>query len=102
MTEVNREQFEHMQPALISKKNEFHLYGYTGITEKELWEYCIHSLWRNKDVTTMRTHQIANDILAILPDSYMTYTHIEEQREVDWFSELNKEELKLLLATERK
>jgi len=90
--------FTDMRPALISKKNEFHLYGYTTVTEEDIWIYCIRKTWRKKDVNSMHVYEIANDILRILPAAFMTYTQIEEQRSSDWFSDLNNDELQILLA----
>lgn len=89
--------FSHMYPALESKKTEFHLYGYTTVTEKDIWSYCVKKKWRKKDISTLREHVITNDILQILPAAYMTYTQIEAQRNSDWFSEINSDELQILL-----
>lgn len=93
--------FTKMIPALISKKNEFHLYGYTSVTEEDIWVYCLGKVWRNKEVNSLRIHHIANDILGILPAAFMTYTQIEEQRNSDWFSDLNSDELQTLLSPEK-
>lgn len=90
-----------MLPALISKKNEFHLYGYTTVTEEDIWIFCVRKIWRNKDMSSMRVYEIANDILKILPAAFMTYTQIEEQRTSDWFSAVNSEELEILLAPKK-
>jgi hypothetical protein len=86
-----------MLPALQSKKNEFHLYGYTTVTVEDIWIYCVRKLWRKKDVSKMRSYQITNDILQILPAAFMTYTQIEAQRNSDWFSDMNSEDLQILL-----
>ncbi|MEK3934092.1 post-transcriptional regulator [Sporosarcina sp. FSL W7-1349] len=93
--------FIHMLPALQSKKNELHLYGYTSVTEEEIWTYCVHKKWRKKDVDAMRVFEIAKDILRISPAEFMTFTQIEEQREGNWFSDLNSEELQALLAPQK-
>ena len=94
--------FSHMLPALESKKNEFHLYGYTTVTEEDIWTFCVQKKWRKKDVGSMRTYQIANDILQILPAAFMTFTQIEEQRNSDWFSDLNSDELQILLKPQKR
>ena len=86
-----------MLPALQSKMNEFHLYGYTTVTVEDIWIYCLRKIWRKKDVNEMRSYQITNDILKILPAAFMTFTQIEEQRNSDWFSDLNSDDLKILL-----
>lgn len=93
--------FTKMLPALESKKNEFHMYGYTTVTKEDIWVYCLRKKWRNKEVDSMRVHQIANDILQILPAAFMTYTQIEAQRDSDWFSDLNSDELQTLLDPDR-
>ncbi|MFS0575329.1 post-transcriptional regulator [Sporosarcina sp. 179-K 3D1 HS] len=95
------QQFTHMLPALDSKKNELHLYGYTSVTEKDIWTYCVRKKWRRKDVASMRVFEIAKDILRISPAEFMTFTQIEEQRDSSWFSDLNSEELQALLAPQK-
>ena len=89
--------FSHMLPALESKKNEFHLYGYTTVTEEDIWSYCVQKKWRKNAIGSMRTYEIANDILQILPAAFMTFTQIQAQRNSDWFSDLNSDELQILL-----
>ena len=91
-----------MLPAIESKKNEFHLYGYTTVTEEEIWTYCVRKKWRKKDIDSMKIHEIANGILQITPAEFMTFTQIEEQRGADWFSDFNSEELQLLLSPPKK
>ena len=95
------ELFNHMVPAIESKKNEFHLYGYTTVTEEDIWTYCIRKKWRKKEVDSMKMHEIVNGILQISPAEFMTFTQIEEQRGSDWFSDLNSDELQTLLAPQK-
>lgn len=90
--------YTNMLPALESKRNEFHLYEYTTVTKEDIWVYCVRKLWRNKNVETMSSHKIVNDILQISPAAFMTYTQIEAQRDSDWFSDLNSDELQILLG----
>ena len=93
--------YTNMLPAIESKMTEFHLYGYTTVTEVDIWTYCVQKKWRNKDVSSMRTYEIANDILQLLPAAFMTFTQIEAQRSSDWFSDLNSDELQNLLKKEK-
>lgn len=90
--------FTNMLPALESKRNEFRLYGYTTVTKEDIWVYCLRKVWRNQNVEEMSIHKIANDILQISPAAFMTFTQIEAQRDKDWFSDLNSEELQMLLG----
>lgn len=89
--------FMHMLPAIESKKTEFHLYGYSTVTNEDIWAYCVQKKWRKKDILAMRMHGMVNEILYVSPAEFMTYTHIEEQRDSNWFSDLNREELQILL-----
>ncbi len=93
--------FIQVLPAVESKKNEFHLYGYSTVTEEEIWTYCIRKKWRKKDVDSMKLHEIVNSVLQVTPAEFMTYTQIEEQRGSDWFSDLNSEELQILLTPQK-
>lgn len=90
--------FNHALPAIKSKKSELRLYGYTTVTEKDIWTFCVKKKWRKKDVASMRIHEVVNSILKLTPAEFMTYTQIEEQRDSDWFSDLNSDELQLLLS----
>lgn len=96
-----KEIFTNMYPVLESKEREFHLYGYTTVTKEDIWIYCIRKIWRNKNIEETPIHKIVNDILHISPAAFMTFTQIEEQREVDWFSDLNTKELQMLLGTQK-
>ncbi|KAA0965378.1 hypothetical protein FQ087_03460 [Sporosarcina sp. ANT_H38] len=90
--------FTHMLPAIESKKTEFHLYGYTTVTEEDIWTFCVKKKWRKKNIEEMGMHEIADGILKITSAEFMTFTQIEEQRSSNWFSDLNSEELQILLS----
>ena len=85
-------------PAIQSKQSELILYGYPTVTNWEIWDYCVKKKWRKKDLSTMRIHEIVNDVLRLTSAEFMTYTQIEEQRGSNWFSDLNSDELQLLLS----
>ncbi|GKV68758.1 hypothetical protein NCCP2716_12560 [Sporosarcina sp. NCCP-2716] len=97
----HEELFTHVRPAVESKRNEFHFYGYTTVTEADIWKYCVQKKWKKRSVPEMRTHEIINDVMELTPAEYMTYTQIEEQRGSDWFSDLNSDELQLLLSPKK-
>lgn len=98
MEENSKKIFINMLPAFESKRNEFHLYGYTTVTIEDIWNFCVQKIWRNKNIDEMAVHQIVNDILKISPAAFMTFTQIEAQRDADWFSDLNSDELQMLLG----
>ena len=93
--------FDHVRPAVESKMNEFHFYGYSTVTEQDIWKYCVQKKWRKRTIDDMRTYELINDVMELTPAEYMTYTQIEEQRASDWFSDLNSEELQLLLSPKK-
>ena len=89
--------FLHVLPALESKKSEFKVYNYGTVTENDIWKYCITKKWRKQNIATLPLHRIVNDVLSVTPAEYMTFVQIQNSRTSNWFSEINQEELKLLL-----
>ncbi|QUG42208.1 hypothetical protein KD050_02640 [Psychrobacillus sp. INOP01] len=89
--------FTHVLPAIESKRNEFVVYQYNTVTEKDIWKFCVTKKWRKKDIASLPLYQIINDILTISPAEFMTFEQIENQRTSNWFSEINQDELQLLL-----
>ena len=89
--------FTHILPALESKKTEFEVYQYATVTESDIWKYCVTKKWRKKDIANLRLYQIVNDVLSVSPAEYMTYEQIGQFKTENWFSEINKDELQLLL-----
>ncbi|TQR19220.1 post-transcriptional regulator [Psychrobacillus vulpis] len=97
MENTYEEIFKHVLPALESKKSEFEVYQYKTVSEKDIWNFCNTKKWRKKVVAEIPLHQIVNDILSISPAEYMTFEQIENFKTSNWFSEINQEELQLLL-----
>ncbi len=97
MAQQYEQLFTDMLPVIDSKKTEFHLYGYPTITNEDIWTFCVKKKWRKTDITSMRMHEMVHEILQVTPAQFMTFTQIEEQRGSDWFSNLNSEELQVLL-----
>lgn len=86
-----------VEPALISKVEEFKLLGYETITGDSLWSFLKNKKWRKQKVQ-LQMHEIVNDILAVKAGDFMNYMTIEafKQTEVD-FDFSNEEERKELL-----
>lgn len=89
--------YQHVLPALESKRNEFKYFQYDSVTEKEIWKYLLRKKWRKQDVSEMPLYQIINDIMSTSPAEYMTNSQVEEFKTSNWFSDLNQEELQVLL-----
>lgn len=90
--------FEKVMPALESKKNEFHYFDYPTVMETDIWKFLIDKKWRKKNVEEMHIYELVNDILETTPAEYMTHTQIQSFKATEnWFSEINKNELDVLL-----
>lgn len=93
--------FKQALPAVQSKRNELRLYGYPTVTDDEIWKYCIQKKWRKKKMEDMPIHEVVSGILRLTAAEFMTYTQIEQQRDSNWFSDLNNDELQLLLSPKK-
>lgn len=89
--------FNHVLPALQSKRNEFIFYRYDSVTEKDIWNYCVKKKWRKKIVNEIPLHEIINGIMETTPSAYIAHSQVEEFRTANFFSDLNQEELQILL-----
>lgn len=89
--------YQHVLPALESKQNEFKHYQYDSVTVEDIWKYLIRKKWRKRDVREMPLYQIINDIMQTSPAEYMTNTQVEEFKTANWFTDLNQDELQVLL-----
>ena len=91
-----QEIIHNLGPALKSKEQELHLYGYDTVTIEGLWDYLVHEKWDNSE-EEIRLHVVVNDILSIKPGDFMNYTTRNEYKEAPLNLKLDDEELKLLL-----
>ncbi|MCM3587700.1 post-transcriptional regulator [Mesobacillus maritimus] len=65
-----------VRPAMKSKLEEFEMFGYGSITEKELWGFLVNKKWK-KPKEDARVYEIVADILAVQPGEYMNYATVE-------------------------
>ncbi|QOR65660.1 post-transcriptional regulator [Cytobacillus suaedae] len=87
-----------VEPALISKLEEFELFGYDKVTEEELWEFLTKKRWKRAN-EERKLHEIVNDILSLNVSDYITYATIEAFKSSDnLFSEEGKESYKALFG----
>ena len=90
--------FEKIRPAIDSKIEECKYYQYDAITAEELWRYCVEKKWRKKNIEQLRLHEIIATIFAISPSDIVSFNQVEFLQSNDWFTDLNTEELKMLLG----
>lgn len=84
-----------VQPALISKLEEFKMLGYDSVLEDKLWEFLIKKKWK-KVKEDMKLYEIIQDILAVRVSDYISFATIEAYRTTEFTFE-DENELKELL-----
>lgn len=87
---------DHLGPALESKKQELHLYGYDTVSIEGLWDYLVNKKWK-KTEGEIRLHIVINDILTIKSGDFMNYTTRAEYKSAPLNMDLNEDELQVLL-----
>jgi Post-transcriptional regulator len=84
-----------VEPALISKLEEFRLLGYDSISENGLWEFLMKKKWK-KVKEEKRIYEIIDDILSIKVSDYISFTTIETYKNNDFDIEDENEWKELL------
>ncbi|MBU8879524.1 post-transcriptional regulator [Bacillus sp. FJAT-29790] len=84
-----------VQPALVSKLEEFSLLGYGSVAEHEVWEFLKRKKWKKKD-EGKQLFEIVEDILSIKVGDYFSFATIEAFKGAE-FAFNNEEELRELL-----
>ncbi|SEM32023.1 Post-transcriptional regulator [Mesobacillus persicus] len=67
---------KNVRPALKSKLEEFEVFGYGAVTEKELWEYLVNKKWK-KPREDVHLYEIVADILSVQAGEYMNFATVE-------------------------
>lgn len=62
---------EQIYPALMSKKDELLLMGYSEVTIDEIWECLKHHVWKNN--REKKLHEVVQDVLHLPSHTYMNY-----------------------------
>ncbi|NEU31559.1 hypothetical protein GN156_12370 [bacterium LRH843] len=75
-----------VEPALVSKVDEFHFLGYDRVTAEDVWECILYQLRKNKEF--IHLHSFVNTLLSLKPQTYMTWlTRKAYQNPTEWFAE---------------
>jgi hypothetical protein len=70
---------DEVQPAVKSKKEEFHFMGYESVTEEEIWNCVLARLKRKKE--DPRLHTLVDYILSLTLNDFMTWLTIQSYTE---------------------
>ncbi len=65
-----------VEPALVSKLEEFQLLGYDSVSEDGLWEFLTRKKWK-KVKDEKKLYEIIDDILSVKVSDFISYTTIE-------------------------
>jgi hypothetical protein len=72
-----------VEPALLSKLEEFRLLGYDAVSENGLWEFLTKKKWK-KVKEEIRLYEIIDDILAVKVSDYMNFATIETYKKSEF------------------
>jgi len=84
-----------VQPALVSKLEEFYLLGYDSVSEDGLWNFLTKKRWK-KVKEDINLYEIIQDILAVKVSDFINFATIEAYKTTE-FSFEDDNELKELL-----
>ncbi|MBT2694172.1 post-transcriptional regulator [Bacillus sp. ISL-55] len=68
--------YKQVKPALESKIEEFEIFGYEQVKEKELWDYLTKKKWK-KPKEEIQMYEIIADILSAKIGDVMNFTTVE-------------------------
>lgn len=84
---MNKQPFDeyrdHVRPAIKSKLEEFHLFGYEEVTEEKLWTYLKTKKW--KKTPELYVHEVVRDVLALKVGDFMNFATVESFKGGSWF-----------------
>lgn len=78
-----QELYNHLLPALKTKKNELKRNGYDYIKETDIWNYLSEKIWSK--ATNLRIDEMVNDIFNVddaLVDAYLRTKLNEKERKI--------------------
>jgi hypothetical protein len=84
-----------VEPALVSKLEEFRLLGYNEVSESGLWGFLTSKKWK-KVKEDIRIYEIIDDILCVKVSDYISYTTIQTYKNHEFNLE-DEDEMKELL-----
>ncbi|WP_210366778.1 post-transcriptional regulator [Bacillus sp. REN3] len=87
--------YEEIKPALKSKLEEFRLFGYERVTEKELWDYLTKKKWK-KVKEDIHLYEVVADVLSVQAGELMNHATVEAFKLGDFSLEDEEERQKLL------
>lgn len=87
--------YKQVKPALESKIEEFKIFGYEQVGEKELWDYLTKKKWK-KPKDEIQMYELVADILSAKIGEVMNFTTVEAFKLGDFTMEDEEERKELL------
>lgn len=84
-----------VEPALVSKLEEFRLLGYNEVSESELWGFLTRKKWK-KVKEDIKLYEIIDDILSVKVSDFISFATIETYKNHDFNLEDENEWKELL------
>jgi hypothetical protein len=72
-----------VEPALLSKLEEFQMLGYDSVSEDGLWDFLTRKKWK-KVKDEKKLYEIVDDILSVKVSDFISYTTIETYKNNDF------------------
>jgi hypothetical protein len=72
-----------VEPALLSKLEEFQMLGYDSVSEEGLWDFLTRKKWK-KVKDEKKLYEIVDDILSVKVSDFISYTTIETYKNNDF------------------
>lgn len=91
-----QEEYWRLGPALESKVEELHFYGYDTATLEDLWSYLVNKKWK-KHEGDIPLYMAVNDILTIKSGDFMNYKTRTEYKASTSNLKLEDQDLQILL-----
>lgn len=92
--------FHMLKPALLSKVEEFAVFGYDDISIKDIWGFLTKKTWK-KPKEGIRIYELVSDVLTLRVGDFMNFVTVEAFRsQDDPFEELKHQEAQQLLKAD--
>lgn len=76
-----------LEPVIKSKVEEWHIFGYDKVTEKDVWDCFITKLEKNKQrPEKIRSHWMVAQLFHLKVNDYMTFLTIQAYKGPEWFN----------------
>ncbi|MFC4738238.1 post-transcriptional regulator [Bacillus daqingensis] len=78
---------EKLGPVLVSKAEEWRIYGHEQVTEEEVWNTFKEKMKRKSDIPdSIRLHWITAELFKTSASDYMTQLTVGAYKADDWFT----------------